>query len=200
MWTTILSLLPSLKSVWTFLTSKLGLVILSVLIIFLLVRSNQSYKKQVEVSKKNFQAVLSDKDIQIQLSKTELAKFYPLYIEKAKELSIKSKDIQTIVETQYLYKDSIIHQDSIKYVYLKDTVDKNVEFIAHKDCYTVYGEGKDTTTKINKIEFKDDLTTFIYRAYDHKFLFFRWGEYIRVKEYSDCLKDTVHISGNIRVQ
>ncbi len=200
MWTLIISLLPSLKSIWSILTSKLGLIILSILIIFLLVRSNQSYKKQTEISNKNFQSIISDKDIQIELSKTELEKYYPALISLAEKNKIKPKDIQTIVQTQYVYKDSIIHQDSIKYIYSKDTIDKDINFIAHKDCYTIFGEGKDSTTKINKVDFKDDLTTYIYRAYDHKFLFFRWGEYIRVKEYSDCLKDTVHISENIKVQ
>ena len=188
-----------LQTIWNIFNNKLTLVLLLAATIFLSVRINQSYSHKIEVQAKNFQSVISDRDIQIDVSKRQLNLYYPAIISLAKKNNVSVNTIQTIVQTKYELKDSIIHQDSIVYKYIKDTLNKDIKFIAHKDCYTIYGEGKDSTTRINKIDVKDNLTTFIYRAYDHHFLFFRWGEYMRVKEYSECQKDTVHISNNIRI-
>jgi hypothetical protein len=163
-------------------------------------RSIQSSKQEIQVLKTNQQAELSNKDIQIQLSQAELSKYYPTIISLANQLKIKSNRIQTIIQTKYIYKDSITSKDSIRYIYKRDTLNKDVKFMALKDCYTIYGEGKDSTTRITRVEFKDNLTTYIYKDYEHKFLFFHWGEFIRVKEYSECQHDTIHITGNIRVK
>lgn len=190
----------NLKTIWTFLSNPFTLLAIIVILGYSEVRLTQSYNKKIEIDQKNFQAVVSDKDIQIDITKRQLSTYYPALINLAKENKIKVNTINNIIQTQYIIKDSIIHQDSIIYMYKKDTINKTIDFIAHKDCFTIYGQGKDSTTKITKVDFKDDLTTFIYRAYDHHFLFFKWGEYIRAKEYSECQKDTVHISGNIRVQ
>ena len=97
----------NLKTIWTFLSNPFTLLAIIVILGYSEVRLTQSYNKKIEIDQKNFQAVVSDKDIQIDITKRQLSTYYPALINLAKENKIKVNTINNIIQTQYIIKDSI---------------------------------------------------------------------------------------------
>ena len=172
------------------------------LLSFFSIKECKSNKNKSKIMETNFKAVVLDNNAQQVLTKIQLRKYYKTIIDLAKVNGIKAKDIKTINKVHYTYKDSINIKDSVfvQYTYKRDTTSQKIEFIAHKDCYTVTGIGSDITTKITSVKFDDDITTFIYSKYNHHFLFFRWGKELSSKTVSSCSGTTINTQQNIQIQ
>jgi hypothetical protein len=146
----------------------------------------------------NYTAVLMDKSRQQELTAKELRKLYPKYDSLANELKIKTKQITNIIETRYRFKDSIVTTSVLK----KDSISEKSYFTMKEKCYNLSGYIKKDSIMFTNKEFKDNLTTFLYKDYEHKYLWglFKFKPYYTAKVYSDCMKDTVSVLNNIKIK
>jgi len=171
-----------------FLFTSLGLV-------FKLYQTEKAERKRFN---DNYIAVLMDKSRQQELTARELQKLYPKYDSLANELKIKTKQITNIIETKYRFKDSIVTTTILK----KDSVSEKSYFTIKEKCYTFSGFIKKDSISFTNKEFKDNLTTFLYKDWEKKYLWglFKFKPYYTAKVYSDCMKDTVSVLNNIKIK
>jgi len=167
------------------------------IVLYLFSTSAIQHAKEIKVLNKNYEAVVYDSHIQQSLTLSQYKKYNSDLDSLGKLLKIRPKDIQHVIQTKYVFKDSI--QEHVKYIYTKDTISKTINFIASKDCYTVRGTSSNDTVRLTKIELNDILTTFMYKTYEHKFLFIRWSKYYTAKVYSACMHDTISVTRNIKI-
>jgi hypothetical protein len=146
----------------------------------------------------NYVAVLTDKSRQQELTAKELQKLYPKYDSLANALSIKTKKITNIIETKYNFRDSVLTTTILK----KDSISEKSYFSLKEKCYNLSGYIKKDSIAFTDKEFNDKLTTFLYKDYEHKYLWglFKFNPYYTAKVYSDCMKDTVSILNNIKIK
>ncbi len=146
----------------------------------------------------NYVAVLSDKSRQQELTAKELEKLYPKYDSLAEVLKIKTKFITNIIETKYKFRDSVVTTSILR----KDSVSEKSYFSLKEKCYNLSGYIKKDSIAFTNKEFNDKLTTFLYKDYEHKYLWglFKFKPYYTAKVYSDCMKDTVSVLNNIKIK
>jgi len=146
----------------------------------------------------NIMAIIKDNARQQELTVRELRDLYPKYDSLAKYLDIKSKRITNIVDTRYRFRDSVVTSTVLKI----DSVSERSFFSIKDKCYDFSGYvEKDSISFTNK-EFKDNITTFLYKDWEKKYL---WGllkfrPYYSVKVYSECMKDTIEVVNNIKIK
>ena len=179
----------------------IGLVVVVLLLftslagIFKLYQNEKSERKRFN---DNYVAVLTDKSRQQELTAKELEKLYPKYDSLANVLNIKTKHITNIIDTKYRFIDSIITSTVLK----TDSVSEKSYFTLKEKCYTFSGYIKKDSISFTNKEFKDNLTTFLYKDWEKKYL---WGllkfkPYYNSKIYSECMKDTISVINNIKIK
>jgi hypothetical protein len=168
-------------------------------LLYLLVATEVKHDRVVNVLNHNYESVMSQHAIEQELTASQFVKYYHRYDSLAESLKIQPKTIQQVTVTKYVYQDKISVHDSIHYIYTKDTVPNELKFIASKNCFSVSGTVIKDSVKISDIKVSDNITTFLYCAYDHKFLFFKWGKYYTAKVYSACMNDTLSVTNNIKI-
>ena len=179
----------------------IGLVVVVLLLftslagIFKLYQNEKSERKRFN---DNYVAVLTDISRQQELSVKELKELYPKYDSLANVLNIKTKHITNIIDTKYRFRDSIITSTVLK----TDSVSEKSYFTLKEKCYTFSGFIKKDSISFTNKEFKDNLTTFLYKDWEKKYL---WGllkfkPYYNSKIYSECMKDTISVINNIKIK
>jgi hypothetical protein len=185
------------------LKNKIILGLLAVLAICLIALYGLFKLYQYEKSERkrynnNMIALIENKSRQQELTVKELKELYPKYDSLAKVLNIKTKHITDIVETRYQFKDSTLISTVLK----KDSISEKAYFTLSEKCYSFSGFiKKDSISFTNKV-FNDNLTTFLYKDWNKKYL---WGllkfkPYYTAKVYSECMKDTVGVTNNIKLK
>lgn len=174
--------------VMLFLFTSLGLV-------FKLYQNEKEERKRFN---DNYTAVLMDKSRQQELTAKELEKLYPKYDSLANVLNIKTKLITNIIETKYKFRDSVVTSSVLR----KDSISEKSYFNLNEKCYKLSGFIKKDSISFTNKEFNDKLTTFLYKDYEHKYLWglFKFKPYYTAKVYSDCMKDTVSVLNNIKIK
>jgi hypothetical protein len=182
--------------------SKIILILLAVLTICLIALYGlfKLYQHEKEERKRyhdNITALIEDKNRQQALTMNELKTLYPKYDSLAKALNIKTKYITDIINTQYRFKDSTITNVVLK----KDNISEKAYFTLNEKCYKLSGFIKKDSISFTNKEFKDNLTTFLYKDWNKKYL---WGllkfkPYYTSKVYSECMQDTISVMNNIKV-
>lgn len=182
--------------------SKIILILIAVLTICLialygLFKLYQHEKEERKRYSDNITALIEDKNRQQALTVKELKTLYPKYDSLAKVLNIKTKFITNIIETQYRFKDSTITNIVLK----RDSISEKAYFTLNEKCYKLSGFIKKDSISFTNKEFKDNLTTFLYKDWDKKYL---WGllkfkPYYTSKIYSECMQDTISVINNIKV-
>lgn len=183
--------------------NKLILGLLAVLAICLialygLFKLYQHEKEERKRYNNNMIALIEDKSRQQSLTIDELKKLYPKYDSLAKVLNIKTKTITDIVETRYEFKDSTLVSTILK----KDSISEKAYFTLKEKCYSFGGYIKKDSISFTSKEFNDNLTTFLYKDWDKKYL---WGllkfkPYYTSKVYSECMQDTIQVTNNIKIK
>ena len=183
--------------------NKLILGLLAVLIICLLAlyglfKLYQHEKEERKRYNNNMIALIEDKSRQQELTLKELNKLYPKYDSLAKVLNIKTKNITDIVETRYQFKDSTLISTILK----KDSIAEKAFFTLKDKCYNFSGFIKKDSISFTSKEFNDNLTTFLYKDWEKKYL---WGllkfkPYYTSKVYSECMQDTIQVINNIKIK
>lgn len=179
----------------------IGLVIVVLLLFTSLAGLFKLYQKEKEERKRfsnNMVALIKDKSRQQELTVKELKELYPKYDSLAKVLNIKTKHITNIIDTKYRFRDSIITSTVLK----TDSVSEKSYFTLKEKCYNFSGFIKRDSISFTNKEFKDNLTTFLYKDWEKKYL---WGllkfkPYYNAKIYSDCMKDTISVINNIKIK
>lgn len=158
----------------------------------------QHEKEERKRYNNNMIALIEDKNRQQALTLSELKKLYPKYDSLAKVLNIKTKNITDIVETRYRFKDSTLTSTILK----KDSIAEKAYFTLAEKCYKFSGFIKKDSISFTNKEFKDNITTFLYKDWDKKYL---WGllkfkPYYTSKVYSECMQDTIAVINNIKIK
>ena len=176
------------------------LLVLAICLIALygLFKLYQHEKEERKRYNNNVIALIEDKNRQQIFTANELKKLYPKYDSLAKILNIKTKHITDIIETQYRFKDSTITNTILK----KDSISEKAYFSLTEKCYKFSGFIKKDSISFTRKEFKDNLTTFLYKDWEKKYL---WGllkfkPYYTSKVYSECMQDTVAVINNIQIK
>lgn len=179
----------------------LGLLVALTICLVALYGLFKLYQHEKEERKRynnNMVALIEDKNRQQLLTISELKKLYPKYDSLAKELKIKTKYITDVIETRYRFRDSIITSTILK----KDSISEKAYFKLSEKCYELSGFIKKDSISFTNKEFKDNLTTFLYKDWEKKYL---WGliklkPYYTSKVYSECMQDTIAVINNIKIQ
>jgi len=171
---------------------------LSFMAIYGLFRLYSFEKSERERFNNNYVSVLTDNARQQELTVKELKSLYPKYDSLASELKIKTKFITNIIDTRYNFRDTLLTSSILK----KDSVSEKSFFNLTEKCYSLSGYIKKDSITFNKKEFKDNLTTFIYKDYEHKYIWglIKTGPFFSAKVYSECMKDTVGVTNNIKIK
>ena len=189
MWTIILSQLKNL------LNSKIFLYCLVGGLIWFWIVDRKSLKNNVDRLYSNQIALTEQYSRELQLNRQDFQRIYHKEDSIAKIVGIKPKQIQQVIVNNYHYKDS-----TTNYIPYRDTIKNDtMHFIAPLGCMKVEGYTTKSGIVFTNNEYNDILHTFLYKRYDHKFLFIKWGKYIDAKVYSECKKDTVAIEKNIKI-
>lgn len=179
----------------------IGLVIVVLLLFTSLAGLFKLYQNEKEERKRfsnNMVALIKDKSRQQELTVKELKELYPKYDSLAKVLNIKTKHITNIIDTKYRFRDSIITSTVLK----TDSVSEKSYFTLKEKCYNFSGFIKRDSISFTNKEFKDNITTFLYKDWEKKYL---WGllkfkPYYNAKVYSECMKDTISVINNIKIK
>ena len=179
----------------------IGLVIVVLLLFTSLAGLFKLYQNEKEERKRfsnNMVALIKDKSRQQELTVKELKELYPKYDSLAKVLNIKTKHITNIIDTKYRFRDSIITSTVLK----TDSVSEKSYFTLKEKCYNFSGFIKKDSISFTNKEFKDNITTFLYKDWEKKYL---WGllkfkPYYNAKVYSECMKDTISVINNIKIK
>ncbi|MFA6925071.1 MAG: DUF6549 family protein [Bacteroidales bacterium] len=179
------------------LTVFIALLFISTIAILGLLKLYNSEKAERKRFSDNYTAILTDKAKQQELTFKELKTLYPKYDSIAKELSIKTKNITNIIETRYRFRDTIITKNILK----KDSISEKRYFSVNAKCYSISGYVNRDTIAVSKKELNDNLITFLYKDWQHRYFFnlFRTKPFYTAKTYSECMHDTVSISKNIKI-
>jgi hypothetical protein len=175
--------------------SNIAIYIILGVIIYLLYTSNVSLRNSVNRLESNQIALTEQYSRELQLNRQDFKRIYSKEDSIAKLVGIKSKQIQQVIVNNYHYKDS-----TTNYIPYRDTTRRDtMKFIAPLGCIKVEGYTTSKGIVFTHKEYNDILHTFLYKKYDHKFLFFKWGKYIDAKVYSECKGDTVAVEKNIKI-
>ncbi len=178
--------------------SLLAIIAVLSLSTYLMFKLYQSEKEDRVRYNNNMIALIKAKSRQQEITAKELKELYPKYDSIAKVLSIKTKFITNIIDTKYRFKDTTITKTVLK----RDSISERKNFVIEKDCYNITGFVEKDTISITKKEFKDNITTFLYKDWEKKYL---WGllkfrPYYNAKVYSECMRDTIGVTNNIKIK
>jgi hypothetical protein len=179
----------------------LGLLVILIICLVALYGLFKLYQHEKEVRKRynnNMIALIENKSRQQELTTKELKELYPKYDSLAKELKIKTKFITNIIDTKYHFKDSILTSTILK----KDSISEKAYFTLKEKCYSFGGYIKKDSISFTNKEFNDNLTTFLYKDWEKKYLWglFKFKPYYTSKVYSECLQDTIQVINNIKIK
>jgi hypothetical protein len=180
------------------LAGLITLLAICLIAIYGLFKLYQHEKEERKRYNNNMIALIEDRSRQQSLTIKELKDLYPKYDSLAKALNIKTKYITDIVETRYRFRDSILTSTILK----KDSISEKAYFNLIDKCYSISGYVKKDSISFTNKEFKDNITTFLYKDWEKKYL---WGlikrkPFYTAKVYSECLKDTIGVSNNIKIK
>jgi hypothetical protein len=183
--------------------SNIAIYIILGVIIYLLYTSNVSLRNNVNRLESNQIALTTEYSRQIEVSKSTFKQLFHKEDSIANLINIKTKTIENVVVNNYHYKDTTIVSFPLT---KKDSLSKNndtLQFVANMGCMLINGEVIKSTNTINikDKDYRDVLYTYLYEAYDSRFLGFLWktGKHIDAKTYSECMQDTVSIERNIKI-
>jgi hypothetical protein len=189
MWTVILSQFKNL------INSKLFLYCVIGGLVYFWYVGDKKKNEKIDMLASNQIALTEQFSRQLQLTSQDFQRIYHKEDSIAKLVGIKPSQLQTVIVNNYHYKDS-----TTNYIPYKDTTKQDtMKFIAPLGCMKVEGYTTKSGVVFTNKEYNDILHTFLYKRYDHKFLFFKWGKYIDAKVYSECKKDTVSVEKNIKI-
>lgn len=179
----------------TFLISTILIMMVTIFFLFKLYKSEREDRIRYN---NNMISLIEDKNRQQILTVNELKRLYPKYDSLAKELKIKTKHITNVIETRYDFKDTLITSTIIK----KDSLSEKSFFNLKEKCYNLSGYIKSDSISFTKKEFNDNITTFLYKDWEKKYL---WGllkfrPYYNIKVWSECMNDTIGVQNNIKIK
>jgi len=175
-----------------------AVVIICLIALYGLFKLYQHEKEERKRYNNNMIALIEDKSRQQELTIEELKKLYPKYDSLAKVLNIKTKTITDIIETRYQFKDSTLVSTILK----KDSISEKAYFTLKEKCYSFSGFIKKDSISFTSKEFNDNLTTFLYKDWEKKYLWglFKFKPYYTSKVYSECMQDTIQVINNIKIK
>jgi len=177
-----------------------GLILILVIMVAAMVGLYQLYYFEKSERKRfsdNFMAVLTNKANQQELTFKELKNLYPRYDSIARELGIKTKNITSIIETRYHFRDTTLTKTLLH----RDSLTQKRLFTMNERCYSISGYVNTDTIVVSKKELNDKLITFLYKDWQHRYFFqlVKTKPFYTAKTYSDCLKDTISVENNIQI-
>ena len=179
MWTTLI------KTITNLFNSKIFLYLVIGGLIWFWISDRKSLRSDISRLSSNQIALTQQLSRELQLTRQDFQRIYPKEDSIMQLIKIKPKQIEQVVINNYHYKDS-----TTNYIPYKDSISQDtMKFIAPLGCIQVEGYTTKKGIVFTNKDFHDILHTFLYKRYDHKFLFIKWGKYIDAKVYSECKKE-----------
>jgi hypothetical protein len=144
--------------------------------------------------KNNYSSEVGNSSIRQELTAKEFKNAFRRLDSIAETLDIKAKNITNVLQIKYRLKDTTIVKTKI----YRDS-SRLSHFSIIKPCYSIYGTIINDTVNTS-LKYTDEIIPFLYKDFNHKFLFIKWGKYYTAKVYSNCMNDTVKVVKNIRIE
>lgn len=190
MWTVILNKIQQL------INSKIFLYLVIAGLVYFWINDRVELRQDIKRLENNQTALTINSAIQQQVYLGEFKKLHHKEDSIAKLVGLKPKDITNVIVNNYHYKDTTIVEVPLI------PKDSTLEFIAPINCGYIKGnvDIKKMIVKINDVDLKDSLYTYMYEDYD-RFLGFLWKRNKRYEAvtYSECQKKIIHTEKNIKI-
>lgn len=175
-------------------------VIILCVIIYALYSQNVELRKEYQRLKVNQNTLIKELNSrQLTLTNREFLEMYSNLLIKFKELDIKSKKIENYINYQYRIKDTTIS------IIRKDSISQHMNFLVSKNCYSIIGSiYKDTVE--TQLSVNDDIDIILYKQKNKDFSWWYrlWHPSVRyiinAAAYSNCMKDTITIKKNVKIE
>lgn len=130
------------------------------------------------------------------VTEKELKDIYKMYYDALKEYKIKPKDVESIVEIEYRYVDSVRHHDTLVFIY--DTIRKYdiAEFSIGGNCWSLSGSVYNNNVVAENFRYNDSILISVYKE-KRKCLFGK--RHVKAIAISACTNDTLTILRNLEV-
>lgn len=192
----------SWKIIWNIIKPFLPWIICIIVILYAF-GMTKSYIQQTHAKKawkQNFE-VKNIPGRQVQLTKEDLEDYYQKYVAIAKQIEIKSKQIEHIVTTDYYYVVDTIDPSVLPF---KQYYEGEAEVGCFDFTFRDTKKSKETLENIKSIAVHDSLITYLYwkkkRTIDFKLFALSFGKkQYMAKTYSSCKGDTIQVQDNIKI-
>lgn len=175
---------------------EIGAGVVAIVLIIILICTTCKLRKEKARLSNNYEAIITDKAQQQELTIRELKKYYSDEIDKLKAQGVKPNQIQHLVEIEYNVIDTTIYHDSLIKIY--DTIrhDYVSYFSIQAQCNQIDGNIVNDTITITKIASNDSLLLALYQT--KKCIVPKYRRY-RAICLSACKGDTLSIINNIKI-
>lgn len=175
-----------------------GIILILIIGIFTTLKWGLGQKQEKVRYRNNYEAVMLYRDQEQILHSNELTAYNAIVIKLQKELNIKPKLIEHIIQGEVRYQDT----GSVK-IEFKDREVKvypdSLFFLIPRPCYdlsVLIYKGK----AFESLNYHDTISGILYKKRPHKFLFIKYGRWIHKGAlYSSCRDTTMIPFNNIKV-
>jgi hypothetical protein len=185
-----------LNKIQQLINSKIFLYLVIGGLVYFWINDRVELRQDIKRLENNQTALTINSAIQQQVYLGEFKKLHHKEDSIAKLVGLKPKDITNVIVNNYHYKDTTIVEVPLI------PKDSTLEFIAPINCGYIKGnvDIKEMVVKINDVDLKDSLYTYMYEDYD-RFLGFLWKRNKRYEAvtYSECQKKIIHTEKNIKI-
>jgi len=180
---------------------SLGVILILGIVLFFIYSKNVELRYDNVRLQSNYEIVQKRSNRAQELTQQEFKEFYRRYDSIASILNIKTKNIQTVIVTDYRYKDTTVIQAQT----VIDTIKHRIAFDVSEPsgCYNILGfVNSDSTVWVNGISIHDKFEVFLYSEKDKWFWSFKkfWQKpKNKAKIFSECKNDTIQVLENIKI-
>ena len=153
--------------------------------------------EQIRRLKANYAAeVAGDRSRQQDIDVRDLKEYFTREVAALKEHGIPARNVEHIVEVEYVYRDTVRWRDTLIYIYDTVKAGRRADFRVSAGCWEVAGEIVGDTLEIADIAVRDSVMVALYRE-RRKCLFQR--QRVRAIALSACTGDTLAVRRNLKI-
>lgn len=153
--------------------------------------------KDLRRIKDNYEAeITGDRSRQQTIDVRDLKEYFTREVTALKEHGIPARNVEHIVEVEYVYRDTVRWRDTLIYIYDTVKAERRADFRVSAGCWEVAGEIVGDTLEIADMAVRDSVMVALYRE-RRKCLFQR--QRVRAIALSACTGDTLAVRRNLKI-
>lgn len=154
--------------------------------------------KDLRQVKANYEAeILGLRDVQQTIGIRDLKEYFSSEVAQLKEHGIPARNVEHIIEVEYIYRDTTRYRDTLIYVYDTVRAARRADFCVSAGCFDIDGQIIGDTIEIASVTNFDNILVALYRE-KRKCLFER--QRVRAIAISSCTGDTLSVIRNIKIE